>query len=159
MWITDKEQKQSQVVFASSWPVAHRYPLELTHATEVGSSPWCSWQLCYRWQNTVKTNWAPLFLHSWTNPGSQPAHTPPAFQPPKLLGCFRLASHKCVALVSITFFWNVRLESSRKPISLINAKLWKWLVCSCAALMKPSPCSTSTMSPKQMYINGVISPM
>lgn len=26
VWITDKKEKQSQVVVASSWPVAHRYP-------------------------------------------------------------------------------------------------------------------------------------
>lgn len=163
IWIAGKKQKQSQVAAASSWPAAHRDILG------AHTCPWSKFSLLVfktallqmagvinvLHMNMVRTtNWAfTLIVHSWTNLGSQPAHIPTVLQPPNLLWCFRLASHKCVALVAISCFWNVRLEGNRKTISLfqtisenlISARLWKWLVCSCAALMKPSPHSTSTL--------------
>lgn len=168
MWITGKKQKQRQVVAASSWPVAHRdalgthtchwskfsllvFKTALLQMADIINFCTCIWWeppaglpcfctaeptpvlslltylLCFSPQTFYVSDWlATNEGHWWPLPA------------------FEMSGWKVIERPSVGF---------TQSNNLIESRLWKWLVCSCAALMKPSPFSTSTLLPKHPLYN------
>lgn len=180
IWISEKKQKQSQVVVASSWLVAH---------TDTLGAHTVHWNKCSPFvfrapllqmaviinilhMNMVRTtSWAPFHLTSaqlnqprfLSLSSYLPHSSPQTFC--HLLWYFRLASHKCEAPVTISCFWNVRVASKRKTISLfqtisdhlISARMW-WhlagLLLCCFYTAQHLPPHPHCL-PSKCYIHGV----